>query len=187
MKDDEPDTPKRKVILKYNLLTGIQTSVTIRQWIDILNSGTVDPEWFNNELAGASEVNGPDSWPSWKGLWNIWSWDFLDGSAKEFDADTADNLNGIEEGRYQNLPVVMHVVGVTLMLLNEGLIEDTKDGWAQPFIQYIDEVVIPALDFESFSSTRWIFGSGYDGLGHARREERDFKEALSHLQEAAKN
>jgi hypothetical protein len=40
IKDDEPDSPKRKVILKYNLVTGIQTSVTIHQWIDILNSGT---------------------------------------------------------------------------------------------------------------------------------------------------
>jgi hypothetical protein len=186
IKDDEPDSPKRKVILKYNLVTGIQTSVTIHQWIDILNSGTVDPERFNSELAGAAEVNGPDSWPSWKRLWYIWSWDFSDGSAREFDADVADILNSIKEGSYQNPLVVMHVVGVVLMLLNEGLIENAKDGWVQRFKRYIDEIVIPALDLESFSSTRWNFDSGYDGLGYIRREEQDFKEVLSYLQEAAK-
>ncbi|QQA44314.1 P-loop NTPase fold protein [Pelagovum pacificum] len=187
IKDDEPDTPKRKVILKYNLVTGIRTSVTIRQWIDILNSGTVDPERFNSELAGASEVNGPDSWPSWKRLWHIWSWDFSDGSVKEFDADITDILKGIEQGRYQNPVVVMHVVGVILMLLNEGLIKDATDGWVQRLKRYIDEVVTPGLDLESFSSTRWNFDSGYDGLGYVRRDEQDFKEVLSHLQEAAKN
>jgi len=187
MKDDEPNTPKRKVILKYNLVTGIQTSVTIRQWIDILNGGTVDPKRFNSELAGAPEVNGPDSWPSWKRLWYIWSWEFSDGSVKEFDADIADILSGIEEGRYQNPLVVMHVVGVILMLLDEELIEDAKDGWVQRFKRYIDEVVIPALDLESFSSTRWNFDTGYDGLGYARSEEEDFKEVLSHLKAAAKD
>jgi|GEM_PF-1502379 len=185
--DDEPDTPKRKVILKYNLVTGIQTSVTIRQWVDILNSGTVDPKRFNSELTGASEVNGPDSWPSWKRLWYFWSWDFSDGSVKEFNADIADIQKAIDEGRYQNPLVVMHVVGVILMLLNEGLIKDTKDGWVQRLKRYIDEVVTPALDLKSFSSTRWNFDSGYDGLGYFRRDEQDFREVLSHFQEVAKN
>ncbi|SFL59051.1 KAP family P-loop domain-containing protein [Loktanella salsilacus] len=184
---DDPDTPKRKVILKYNLINGIETAITLRQWIDILNSGTVDAKRFNAELAGAPEVNGPDSWPSWKRLWHIWSWDFSDGSATEFDSDIGDICDGIEEGRYENPLVVMYVVGVILMLLDEGLIEDVESGWVQRFKRYIDEIVIPSLDLDSFGATRWSFDSGYEGLGYAHRENDDFVEVLSHLQQAARD
>lgn len=187
MNKDDPDTPTRKVVLKYNLINGIQTAITLRQWVDILNSGIVDAKRFNAELAGAPEVNGPDSWPSWKRLWHIWSWDFSDGSATEFDTDIVDICNGIEEGRYENPLVVMHVVGVILMLFDEGLIEDVESGWVQRFKRYIDEIVVPSLDLDSFGATRWSFDSGYEGLGYIRRENEEFKEVLSHLQQAARD
>ncbi|SLN09980.1 KAP family P-loop domain protein [Roseivivax jejudonensis] len=187
MKEDTPDTPKLKVLKKYNIINGIQTAITIHQWIDILNIGTVDADRFNAELAGAPEVNGPDSWPSWKRLWHIWSWDFSDGSATEFNADIDDIRKGIEEGRYKNPHVVMHVVGVTLMLLDEELIEDIEGGWVHRFKLYIDEIVIPALDLDSFDATRWSFDSGYDNLGYARREKSDFIEVLDHLKQSARD
>ncbi|XYK80305.1 MAG: P-loop NTPase fold protein [Labrenzia sp.] len=184
MKDDEPDTPKRKVLQKYNLINGLETAVTLRQWINILNTGVVDRQLFNVELAGAPEVNGPDSWPSWKRLWHIWDWDFADGSAKEFDADIEDITRGIDQGRYKNPLVLMHVVGVILMLLDEGLIEDVEGGWVQRLKTYIDDVVVPSLDLESYNATQWGFDYGYEGLGYYRREEDDFGEVLLHLQSA---
>jgi hypothetical protein len=168
MKDDEPDTPKRKVVLKYNLINGLETAVTLRQWINILNSGVVDSELFNRELAGAPEVNGPDNWPSWKRLWYIWDWDFSDGSVQEFDSDIEDVTRGIEQGRYKNPLEMMHVVGVILMLLDEGLIEDVEGGWVQRLKTCIDDQVIPSLDLESYSATRWGFDTGYDGLGYVQ-------------------
>jgi len=185
MKDEEPDSPKRKVILKYNLINGIETAVTLRQWINILDSGVVDSQLFNRELAGAPEVNGPDSWPSWKRLWYILSWDFSDGSVKEFNADIEDITRGIEQGRYKNPFVSMHVVGVILMLLDEGLIEDVEGGWVQKLMTYVDDFVIPSLDLESCSAIRRGFDTGYEGLGYARRGEDDFGEVLLHLQNAA--
>ncbi|MCR8827624.1 KAP family NTPase [Pseudosulfitobacter koreensis] len=183
--DNEIDTPIRKIVEKYNLVNGIHAAVTLRQWIDILNSGTVNASRFNAELADALEVNGPESWPSWKRLWHIWTWDFSDGSGSVFDDDVSDVLSGIEDGRYQNPVVVMHVVGVILMLLDEGLIDDVEGGWVQRFKNYIDAVVIPKLDLKSFKLTRWGFDTGYDGLGYHRRQEEDFGEVLNHLQVAA--
>lgn len=185
MNENDPPTPKRKVILKYNLHMGLHTIVTIKQWIAILSSGIIDPVWFNEELAGASEMSGPDTWPSWKRLWDINSWDFSDGSHAEFDNDIKDILAEIEAGNYLDPYIYMHVVGVVLMLSKEGLIANDPTWWVKRFKTYIDDVVYSNFDLAGVKATEGEFDSGFEGLGYACRGDAEFIEILTHLKSIA--
>ncbi|MBB3992405.1 hypothetical protein GGR95_000024 [Sulfitobacter undariae] len=182
-KDKEP-TPKQRVFKKYEQHNGIRAVITVQQWISILTSGVVDAVRLNAELAQSDEVAGVASWPSWKRLWYLYSWDFSDGSEHEFWSDVEDMQSQLKDGSYVEVGELLHVVGVSLMLADHELIDQTVPDTIAAMKTYIDEKFIAQLTDERCRGVSERFGrhlDAYDGLGFMRREDAEFKEVLEHL------
>lgn len=182
-KDKEP-TPKQRVFKKYEQHNGIRTVITVQQWISILTSGVVDAVRLNAELAQSDEVVGVASWPSWKRLWHLYSWDFSDDSEHEFWSDVEDMQSQLNDGSYVEVGELLHVVGVSLMLADHELIDQTVPETIAAMKTYIDEKFVAQLTDERCRGVSERFGlhlDSYDGLGFMRREDDEFKEVVEHL------
>lgn len=182
-KDQEP-TPKKKVLNKYERHNPIRTVVSVQNWISILISGVVDAEVLNAELAQSVEVAGVASWPSWKRLWYFGEWDFSDGSEGDFWMDIKDMQSNLANGHYIELGEFLHIVGVSIMLAENQLTEQTVAETTAQLKSYIDSQFVPHLTDERSRFVRE--GSGrhldaYDGLGFIGRETAEFKEVREHL------
>lgn len=182
-KESEP-SKKRLILEKYHATNGITCSISIQQWISILEVGVIDTDWFNAELAQSEEVIGTDGWPSWRRLWFLYSWDFSDGSVTQFDEDVADMLAQINSGGYLEPLEFMHVFGVTLNLSRQGLIDHDPAEWVQRFSHYIDEFMVPNLNLERIKSVSRNHGSGYDGLGFTDMKKPEFQAVLEYMKNA---
>lgn len=184
-KDEEP-TPKQRVFKKYEQHNGITTVVTVQQWISILTSGVVDGERLNTELAQSDEIAGVASWPSWKRLWHLYDWDFSDGSEHEFWSDVEDMQSKLQDGTYVEVGEFLHVVGVSLMLADYELTEQTVPDTITQMKSYIDGQFIPNLTYERCRGVSEKYGrhlDAYDGLGFIGREDSEFREVLDFLVE----
>ncbi|AXT27535.1 hypothetical protein D1823_13690 [Ruegeria sp. AD91A] len=184
-KDKEP-TPKKRIFNKYEQHNGIRTVITVQQWIAILTSGVVDAARLNAELAQADEVAGVGSWPSWKRLWHFYEWDFSDGSEPGFWSDVEDMQSNLGCGSYVEVGEFLHVVGVSLMLAEHQLVDQTVPKTVKTMKSYIDGQFIPALTYERCRGVVERFGyqlESYDGLGFIGREGAEFKEVLNYLVE----
>ncbi|WGT50401.1 P-loop NTPase fold protein [Thioclava nitratireducens] len=184
-KDKEP-TPKERVFRKYEQHNGITTVVTVQQWISILTSGVVDGNRLNAELAQSNEVAGVASWPSWKRLWHLYDWDFSDGSEHEFWSDIEDMQSQLKGGSYIEVGEFLHVVGVSLMLADHELIDQTVPDTIAAMKTYIDEKFVAQLTDERCRGVTERFGrhlDSYDGLGFIGREDDEFREVLNYLVE----
>lgn len=184
-KDKEP-TPKQRVFKKYEQRNGITTVVTVQQWISILTSGVVDAERLNAELAQSDEVAGVASWPSWKRLWHLDDWDFSDGSEHEFWSDVEDMQSKLQDGTYVEVGEFLHVVGVSLMLADYELTEQTVPDTITKMKSYIDGQFIPNLTYERCRGVSEKYGrhlDTYDGLRFIGREDSEFREVLDYLVE----
>lgn len=184
-KDKEP-TPKERVFRKYEQHNGITTVVTVQQWISVLKSGVVDGKRLNAELAQSDEVTGVASWPSWKRLWHLYNWDFSDGSEHEFWSDIEDMQSQLKGGSYIEVGEFLHVVGVSLMLADHKLIDQTVPDTIAAMKTYIDEKFVAQLTDERCRGVAERFGrhlDSYDGLGFIGREDDEFREVLNYLVE----
>ncbi|WP_159806467.1 hypothetical protein [Litoreibacter roseus] len=182
-KDKEP-TPKQRVFEKYEQHNGITTVVTVQQWISILTSGVVDAERLNAELAQSDEVAGVASWPSWKRLWHLYDWDFSDGSEHEFWSDVEDMQSQLKDGCYVEVGEFLHVVGVSLMLADHELIDQTVPDTIAAMKTYIDEKFVAQLTDDRCRgvSERFVRHlDSYDGLGFIGREDDKFRQVVDHL------
>lgn len=182
-RDAEP-SPKKRVFEKYEQHNGIRTVVTVQQWISILTSGVVDADRLNAELAQSDEVAGVASWPSWKRLWHLYEWDFSDGSEREFLSDIEDIQSRLKDGSYVEVGEFLHVVGVSLMLANHELTDQTVPETITQMKAYIDGLFIPNLTYERCRGVSESFGrhlDSYDGLGFIGREDAEFREVLDYL------
>ena len=184
--DDEPPTPKRRVVLKYKINNGISTVVTIKQWVSILTTGIIDEKWFNDELEGADAVAGIAAWPSWKRLWHFHSWDFSDGSVVDFSNDLTDMISNFNAGTYRDPNIWLHVVGVIQMFVHNGLIAGSSSNWASQFKDYIDRILIPSLTLETYEKVNAPHDTGFDGLGYIGYGDGDFKEIITYLVDGSK-
>ena len=183
---DKEHTPKQRVFKKYEQHNGITTVVTVQQWISILTSGIVDAERLNAELAQSDEVAGVASWPSWRRLWHLYSWDFSDDSEREFWSDVEDMQSQLKNGCYIEVGEFLHVVGVSLMLADHELIDQTVPDTIAAMKTYIDEKFVPRLTDERCRGVSERFGrhlDSYDGLGFIGREDDEFREVLNYLVE----
>ncbi|MCB5411656.1 P-loop NTPase fold protein [Pseudogemmobacter faecipullorum] len=182
-KDKEP-TPKKRVFIKYEQHNGIRTVITVQQWISILSSGVVDADRLNAELAQSDEVAGVASWPSWRRLWHLHSWDFSDNSEHEFWSDVEDMQSNLRDGNYVEVGEFLHVVSISLMLASHQLIAQSAPDIVAQMKAYIDGQFIPNLTDERCRSVRDGFSrhlEAYDGLGFIGREDAEFKEVLHYL------
>lgn len=181
---DAKPSPKRRVFEKYEQHNGISTVVTVQQWISILTSGVVDADWLNAELAQSDEIAGVASWPSWKRLWHLFDWDFSDGSEREFWSDIEDMQSHLKDGRYFEVGEFLHVVGVSIMLADYELIDQSVPETIAKMKAYIDGFFIPNLTYERCRGMSGGFGShfeSFDGLGFIGREGAEFREVLDYL------
>lgn len=181
---DKGPTPKQRVFEKYEQHNGIRAVITVQQWISILTSGVVDAVRLNAELAQSDEVAGVASWPSWKRLWHLYSWDFSDGSEQEFWSDVEDMQSQLKDGSYVEVGELLHVVGVSLMLAEHELIDQTVPDTIAVMKRYIDEKFVAQLTDERCRNVSEGFGDhldSYDGLGFIKREDDEFKEVVEHL------
>jgi hypothetical protein len=182
-KDKKP-TPKKRVFDKYQQHNGIRTVITVQQWISILTSGVIDADRLNAELAESDEIAGVASWPSWRRLWHLYSWDFSDGSEHEFWSDVEDMQSNLNDGSYVEVGEFLHVVGVSLMLADHRLIEQTVSDTVTQMKAYIDDHFIPSLTDERCRGVSERFGrhlDAYDGLGFMGREDAEFRELVDYL------
>lgn len=182
-KDKEP-TPKRRVFEKYEQHNGIRTVITVQNWISILTSGVVDADRLNAELAQSDEVAGVAAWPSWRRLWHLYDWDFSDGSETEFWSDVEDMQSNLKDGRYVEVGEFLHVVGVSIMLADHKLIDQTVPMTIAQLKTYIDEMFVTQLTDERCRGVTESFGhhlDSYDGLGFIGREDAEFKDVMKYL------
>lgn len=182
-KENEP-TAKERVFAKYEQHNGIRTVITVQQWISILTSGVVDVAKLNLELAKSDEVAGVSSWPSWKRLWHLYSWDFSDNSEPQLWSAVEDMQSNLRDGNYVEVGEFLHVVGVSLMLAGHQLIEQSVPDIVAQMKAYIDGQFIPKLTDERCRGVSKSFGrhlESYDGLGFIDRESAEFKEVLAYL------
>ena len=181
---EEKPSPKKHIINKYKQNNGIRTVISVQQWVSILSSGVVDGDRLNRELALSDEVAGVGSWPSWKRLWHLNSWDFSDGSEREFWQDVGDLQSNLNNGAYVDVGEFLHVVGVSIMLAEQELVDKTVANTVADLKIYIDDHFIPNLTDERCRRLMEEFShhfDAYDGLGFMRREEADFQEVLKYL------
>jgi hypothetical protein len=178
-KDEEP-TPKRRVLSKYEQHNGIKTVITVQHWISILTSGVIDTDRLNAELAQSYEIAGDEAWPSWRRLWHIFDWDFSDGSEVAFWSDVEDMQSNLNQGRYVEVGEFLHVVGVSIMLADLRLIDQTVPETITQLKTYIDEKFVAQLTDERCRGIKENLGS-HDGLGFMEREKDEFKEVMTYL------
>lgn len=182
--EDKEPTPKQRVFRKYEQDNGIRTVITVQNWISILTSGVVDADRLNAELAQSDEVAGIEAWPSWRRLWHLYSWDFSDGSEPAFWSDVEDMQSNLDQGRYVEVGEFLHVVGVTIMLADHKLIDQTVPETIAQLKKYIDEKFVTQLTDERCRGVTERFGDhldSYDGLGFIGRENDTFKEVVGYL------
>ena len=177
---DEEETPKKRVLDKYDAWSGIHTVLTLQQWISILKIGVIDKEWLNAEIRGSSQFAGSSGWPSWKRLWHLQKWDFSDGSHEQFEADLIDMQSGLDAGRYKNPLEFLHVASVMLMMSRHQLITDNEDEVVEKALLYIDSYIVSQLSFEFIDGIRFEL-SGYDSLGYPRKEDEHFSKIREHF------
>lgn len=184
---DSELTCEAQVLGKYGQHSGIRTVITVQQWISILTSGVVDKDRLNAELAESSEVTGVaswSSWPSWRRLSYLYSWDFSDGSETDFWSDIKDMQLRLKEGRYLKIDELLHVAGVSLMLADHELIDQTAADTVAEMKAYIDNQFIPNLTYESprGTSENDVRGLAADvGLDLLHSGDDEFKEIMEHL------
>jgi hypothetical protein len=182
-KDEEP-TPKRRVLSKYEQHNGIKTVITVQHWISILTSGVIDTDTLNAELAQSYEIAGDEAWPSWRRLWHIFDWDFSDGSEVAFWSDVEDMQSNLNQGRYVEVGEFLHVVGVSIMLADQRLIDQTVPETITQLKTYIDEKFVAQLTDERCRGIKERFANhlgSHDGLGFMEREKDEFKEVMTYL------
>lgn len=178
----EDASPLYRLLSKYELGCGIRTDISLSQWRSIITTGVIDRKWLNSDLGQSDAMKGPETWPSWKRLWHIYSWDFSGGSSAEFDRDIDDLLAAFDECRYTEPLEFMHAVGVALNLRKNGLLPSDESLYLK-FLQCIDQSIVPALNEERYKHAQWGFDSGYDGLGYSERDSTEFKEVLKHMRD----
>ncbi|MFT0892242.1 P-loop NTPase fold protein [Pseudochelatococcus sp. G4_1912] len=184
---DTKETPssKARIIQKYKVGPWNITVITIKQWISILSTGIIDKEWFNKELSSASEVSGMADWPSWKRLWHLYQQDFSVESHSQFENDITEIIANINNGKYIDPRIFLHVAGVLLMLSKEELITEDAVYWQDHLIKYIDEKIYPNLSLEFYDAMHnhiaGFSGSGYEELGYAEKNSKEFREIIDHL------
>jgi hypothetical protein len=182
-KDEEP-TPKRRVLSKYEQHNGIKTVITVQHWISILTSGVIDTDRLNAELAQSDEIAGVEAWPSWRRLWHFFDWDFSDGSEVDFWLDVEDMQSNLNQGRYVEVGEFLHVVGVSIMLADQRLIDQTVPETITQLKTYIDEKFVAQLTDKRFRGIKERFAhhlASHDGLGFMEREKDEFKEVMTYL------
>lgn len=156
---------KQKILEKYDVSNGIDSVVTIRQWISILKTGVIDADCLNTEIAKADILIGTDDWPSWKRLRHFYNWDFSDGSQDKFDSDLADLNQKLDNGDYKHPKVFLHVAALLIRFSENGIHSATVDETMGRLKTYVADQLIPNMTYEVFRSVQYSFDSGYDGLG----------------------
>jgi KAP-like P-loop domain-containing protein len=179
-KNKEPSA-KQKILRKYEAQNGINTVVTVRQWISILETGVVDEDWLNAEIAKADVLIGTDDWPSWRRLWHFHDWDFSDGSQGKFVADLADLNKQLDEGGYKHPNIFLHAAALLIGFSENGIHPATKLESIDRIKKYVDDQLIPNMTYDMFRNVQHSFDTGYDGLGFWNSDSADFRMILDYV------
>lgn len=182
--DGENATPLQMVSEKYELLYGIHSVISIKQWVNILKSGIVDAHWINGDIE-RYRGNASEKWPSWRRLWHWYAEDFSEKESRKFSEDIEDMLSGFSDGRYKNPLEFMHAAGVAIDLSRNSLIDiDCKD-LIISLKGCIDNYIIPEITEEYYKAIFWGFETGYEGLGYAAKDSQEFKDLVKHIKHRA--
>ena len=182
----DAEAAKKNVVLeKYDLERVISCVVSVKQWNSILQTGVIDRERFNEDLAGAKEVAGIESWPSWQKLWHWIDWDFFsDGAETMFWASIKDLLTKIECGCYAEPGEFLHAAGIIRSLTIHGLIEKTPADYENELKSSIDQHLIPNFTLKRWDSLKKI-DIRSNGLGYSEVSDCLFKNIRDHLNTSA--
>ncbi|HAB39122.1 MAG TPA: hypothetical protein DCE52_14210 [Rhodobacteraceae bacterium] len=111
--------------------------------------------------------------------------DFSDGSDVDFWSDVKDMQSNLNQGRYVEVGEFLHVVGVSIMLADQRLIDPTVPETITQLKTYIDEKFVVQLTDERCRGFRERFAgdinSQHDGLSFMNREDDEFKEVKDYL------
>lgn len=179
--DDDTANPVRVLLQKYNYEGGIASVISVQQWVTISETGLVDTERLNRELASAQEVQDKSSWPSWKRLWHYYQWDFSNGDA-EFQADVDDVKNRLADGQYNNAGEFLHAAGIRMMLARENMIPDSVSTVCTAMKHYVDTFLKPHFSLDLYHSEKRRDLQSHDGLGFMLNESAEFKEIYQYFE-----
>ena len=185
--DKEPPSPTKAIFEKYNYdIDCSHPIITYEQWVSILTSGVVDKSWLNRDLAKADEFKSHESWPSWRRLFWIQSLDLHDESEEAFQRDIEDINANLKSGAYQDMRTFLHVVGVKLMLVKEGLIDDSLGDVVAEVKTYIDDHFIPGLDYDNYKRIKVRENLEHsNGAFYLTHDTVEFKAISTHLTDRA--
>jgi len=180
--DSKEPSAKQKILRKYGAKNGINTVVTVRQWVSILETGVVDKDWLNAEIAKADVLVGTDDWPSWRRLWYFRDWDFSDRSQQDkFRADLADVNTQLDDGGYKRPEEFLHAAALLIVFSENGIHPATKLGSINRLKKYVGERLIPNMTYDVFRNAQHRFDTGYDDLGFCNSDSADSRMILDYV------
>lgn len=178
LEDEKTVSPKATALNKYKISDLHRTVLTVDQWVSILESGVVDKDWLNKDVAGSEEVAGTDGWPSWKRLWHFYKWDFSDGSEDQFFKDVEDLRLALDSGRYHHPKEFLIAASVFIMIIHYDLGKTPENGVKAHLEKYVEEYLVSTMTCEMYKSFSHDFDTGYEGLSLVFEDKSEVKELL---------
>ncbi len=175
-REKKKENPKAVALKKYELTDLTRSVLTVDQWVAILETGVVDSDWLNKDIAASIEVAGTADWASWKRLWHFHRWDFSDGSEDQFFKDIEDVQQAFEDGRYVHPTEFLVAASVYIMLIQDGVCDAPQAGAKAYLENYVQKHLMPNISYDLYRDFWFRFDAGFEGLGLVYEDVEEVKE-----------
>lgn len=176
-KSDDELTPIEKVFHKYSFLS-YELLLSMESWIDLFTLGILASERITGDL-NRSRYFFREEREEWINLWY-----FRELEEEEFQVALKSMLDKLERNEYSDPEIVMHITGILLRLIVNGLCQNTEVDIVETMKAYIDRNRKNWDDIYTVDDFR-IEQSAF-GLGYHSEETDEFNEIKNYLLEKAK-
>ncbi|MDB2438800.1 KAP family NTPase [Hellea sp.] len=181
-KDKEPPE-KYKALQKYSeKYGGYDTVIPVTMWIDILQSGLIEPDTLNQQLLKSKYLKSSN--PAWRKFWYFDEFD--DGVVEQAKEDLLDQFENRSE---HDIGTMLHMFALRFMMSQHGIITDDIAAVESSCCGYIDDLLKSANLPPRPTDWRWpqshrfeqSYGCGY-WVDDSYRD--NFNKVYKHLNEA---
>lgn len=171
-----PKTPQQNFIQKYQSIEPYRPLHAAKFWFEFFEKSTINSHSLDEYIDGIISFFDKST-PNWIRLW-----DFSDLTDEDFDETLKKVEAEFKQKSYRDIGVVKHVVGIFLLLSNEGLCSMDNDQILLMSKQYVDSLKSEGLLPEEQSGFEYD-QSGYIGMGFQGRDLPEFGVFCDYLSE----
>ncbi|MDE3748600.1 hypothetical protein [Methylobacterium radiotolerans] len=146
--------------------------------MNIFTKGILDKLLIDSDLRKSKHFVPPKEEPAWRIIW--------DRDAREVEVveeAIASMEDDFAKRRYEDLGEMLHVFGLRLALVDDGVFQKTRQSIFNECIVYIDDLRASGRLFFHKSYSEFMISSGSYGLGYESRQSDEFHKLYQRVKE----